>query len=178
MKETDIAPSRFVVREVTDAEFTASARIIRNSFRTVAKEFGFTRENFPNHASFFTVRQLRELKDKGVRPFGLFLDGTQIGFVGIEEGEDSVYYIEKLAVLPAYRHEGGGKKLISFAIDYIRKRGGKKIGLGVMNEHKVLKDWYQNLGFREVSIHKFPNLSFVFAWMERDVSPLKGLVAG
>jgi len=62
------------IREITDpAEFAASAKVIRNSFKTVAEEFGLTRDNTPTHPAFLTVRWLREKKSDDVKYFGLFL---------------------------------------------------------------------------------------------------------
>ncbi|OGO21635.1 MAG: hypothetical protein A2Z28_08085 [Chloroflexi bacterium RBG_16_51_9] len=161
------------IREITDpAEFAVSARVIRNSFKTVARELGFTRETFPNHPSFFTVARLKEMKSRGAAFFGLFLGEIQIGFIAVEPADKGVFYIERLAVPPSYRHGGYGAKLVGFAIDYIRKNKGKKVALGMINEQAGLKDWYKKLGFREVSTQKFPHLPFTVCFMERDTAPL------
>ncbi|MEK7352972.1 MAG: GNAT family N-acetyltransferase [Chloroflexota bacterium] len=161
------------IREISDpAEFAGSARVIRNSFKMVAEEFGLTRENAPTHPSFLTVRWLKEKKSDDVKYFGLFLDNRQIGFVVIEKSDEDIYWVEKLAVIPAYRYGGFGAKLVGFAIDYIRGHGGKKVALGMMNEHTVLKNWYKKLGFREISTRKYPHLPFTVCYMERDTAPL------
>ena len=170
------------IREITDpAEFVRSARIIRSAFGTVAKEFGLTKENAPGHSAFMTARRLREGQNGDARFFGLFQCEQQIGFVEFEKARTDVdprmkleitpdtYWLEKLAVLPAYRHLGGGEKLISFAADSIRKLGGKKVLLGMMYDHKVLRDWYQKLGFRVVAIRTYPHLPFTVAFMVRDL---------
>lgn len=178
-----MASTKPFIREIAPEEYINSARIIRNSFKTVADEFGLTRENAPYHTAFLTVRQLRELRNRGGRLFGLFLDGKQAGFIAIEKADDlrflppsvqkeGVYWLERLAVLPANRHEGYGGRLIGFAIDYIKKHQGKRVALGMMNEHKVLKDWYLKLGFRQVSTRKFPGMPFSVCFMERDLTPL------
>ena len=166
--------SKSIVREITDpAEFANSAKVIRNSFKTVAEEFGLTRENAPTHPSLLTVRWLKQKKSDDVKYFGLFLDKRQIGFILIEEADAETYWVEKLAILPAYRHGGYGVKLIAFAIDYIREHGGKKVALGMMNEHTVLKNWYKRLGFKQTSTRKYPQLPFSVGYMERDISPLR-----
>jgi GNAT superfamily N-acetyltransferase len=168
-----MALNQAVIMEITDpAEFADSARVIRNSFKTVAEEFGLTRENAPTHPAFLTVRWLKDKKSDDVKFFGLFLDNRQIGFIAIEQSDASIYWVEKLAVLPAHRHGGNGAKLVRFAIDYIRKNKGTKVALGMIDEHTVLKDWYIGLGFREVSIQKFPQLPFTVCFMERDARPL------
>lgn len=188
-----MATSEINIEEITDhAEFPKSAKIIRDSFRTVAEEFGLTRENAPTHPTFLTVRWLKEKKSGDVKFFGLFLvrqvpisygmaiqslthherDGKQIGFVIVEKESARKYWIEKLAVLPDYRHGGSGAKLVGFAIDYIRQQGGSKAVLGVMDEHIVLKDWYKKLGFKVTETREIPNLPFSVSFMERDTRPL------
>jgi diamine N-acetyltransferase len=159
------------IREITgSAEFAASVRVIRSSFRTVAKEFGLTRENAPTHPSLFTVPRLKEMTARGAKSFGLFLGEKQIGFIAVQKTDKAVYEIERLAVLPSQRHGGYGAKLVGFAIDYIRERQGTKVTLGMINESTVLKNWYIKLGFREVWIRKFPHLPFTVCFMERDIT--------
>ena len=166
------------IREVSlDKELSTSAGVIRRSFRTVADEFGLTRENCPGHTAFLTSKDLRNERDHGLKCFGLFSGRKQIGFVGIEEymtdalvglgpGENR-YWLEKLAVLPSHRHEGYGEKLVDFAVHYVQERGGTSIVLGMINEHSVLKTWYLGLGFREVELRKFDHLPFVVCFMEK-----------
>ncbi len=160
-----------VIREISDDELTKSARVIRDSFRTVAVEFGLTRENCPTHPSFTSVKQLRELKDKGLRFFGLFLGDRQVGFVAIEKADDNLYYMEKLAVLPGHRHKACGTSLVRFVLDYVRDRDGKTLSIGIIDEHTVLKNWYKKFGFKEITIQKFPHLPFTVCFMEISIQP-------
>ncbi len=159
-----------IIREVTDDELLRSAKVIRDSFRTVASELGLTRENTPRHPSFSTVRQLRKNIEKGVEFFGLFLGDNQAGFVAVEKADDNLFYMERLAVLPLYRHEGFGKELVSFVFDHVRSRGGKKLSIGIIDKQTVLKDWYKGMGFRETGIRDFPHLPFRVCFMEKDLS--------
>jgi len=171
------------IREITDpAEFTKSAKIIRESFKTVAHEFGLTKENAPTHTSFMTVRRLREEKKGEASFFGLFQGERQTGFVMIEKARadfdptlkleitPETYWLEKLAVLPTYRHLGAGEKLVGFVAERIRQLGGKKVILGMMDQHKILQRWYQKLGFRVVSTRTYPHLPFTVAFMVKDLS--------
>ena len=162
-----------IIREITDpAEFPGIAKIIRASFKTVAEDFGLTRENAPSHPSFLKAGWLKEKKSDEVKYFGLFLGDRQIGFIMVEKESEKTYWIEKLAVLPSYRHGGSGAKLVGFAIDYIREHGGKNVALGMMNEHTVLKNWYKKLGFRQISTRKYPHLPFSVTLMGRDSASL------
>jgi ribosomal protein S18 acetylase RimI-like enzyme len=160
----------FSINEISgNVGISDSARVIRNSFRTVAKEFNLTRENCPTHPSFITVGQLIELKKKGLNFFRGFLGETQVGFVALEKADEALYYMEKLAVLPDYRYQGYGQKLVEFAVDYVRSHNGKKISIGTIDEHAILKNWYKKLGFREISTRKFNHLPFTVCYMEIEI---------
>jgi len=154
----------------TPEQLITSTQVIRNSFKTVAAEFGLTEQNCPAHPSFITLERLNDLKSKGAQFFGLFTSGQQIGFVTIEKAYAETYYIEKLAVLPEYRHLGHGKTLVRFAQNYIRNNGGRKISITVIDEHTVLKKWYQELGFSEIGTKTFPHLPFTVCFMEMELN--------
>jgi ribosomal protein S18 acetylase RimI-like enzyme len=160
----------FVIREVYDtADIRTSAIIIRNSFKTAADEFGLTRENCPTHPSFITVPRLKEAKKKGAVFFGGFLNNKQVAFVAVEKAEGAAFYMERLAVLPAYRHNGYGKTLVERVVDYIRSQNGGKISIGIINESSILKEWYKRLGFRETGTKQFNHLLFKVCFMEKEI---------
>ena len=114
---------------------------------------------------------MREDRNRGVRLFGLFLEGRQIGFIAVERADATLYYIERLAVLLEYRYRGYGKRLMEFAFEFIRANGGKKVSIGIINEQTVLKNWYKGLGFEEISTREFTHLPFTVCFMEREISP-------
>jgi len=150
-----------------DSELRNSARIVRNAFRTVALEFGLTRINCPAHPSFLTIEHLRGLKEKGLVLSGLFLREVQVGFVAVEKADESLYYMEKLAVLPAHRHQGYGKILVEHALDYAQKAGAGRVSIGIINEQVVLKDWYRDIGFVQTGTRTFTHLPFTVCFMEK-----------
>lgn len=149
-----------------ETEYEECAEVIRASFGTVAEEFGITRENAPTNPAFAGVDSLLKIKEKGAQLYGAFKDDTCIGFVAIEKGADDVYYMERLAVLPEYRHHGTGRSLIDFVIDFVRKNKGKKVTIGIINDNRVLKDWYMRYGFLETGIKTFKHLPFDVCFME------------
>jgi len=162
-----MSAEKSTIRELTKAELIRSAKVIRDSFKPVAIDFSLTKENCPTHPSFTKVRQLYELWDKGVKLFGLFLGDRQIGFVAIEKANEDLYYMEKLAVLPKYQHKNYGEELARFVFDYIGKRGGQKLSVGIIDGHTVLKHWYKGLGFKEVGTQEYRHLPFKVCFMER-----------
>jgi ribosomal protein S18 acetylase RimI-like enzyme len=158
------------IREINSTtDIGNSLKVIRSSFRTVARELKLTRKNSPTHPSFLTLERLLELQKKA-RFFGLFENGIQVGFVAIEKADANVYYLDKLAVLPDHRHHGHGKKLVEFVVEYVKKSGGEKVSLGMIDSQSILKSWYQSLDFRETGTKKFEHLPFTVCFMDRAVS--------
>jgi N-acetylglutamate synthase-like GNAT family acetyltransferase len=144
--------------------------IIRRAFGTVAEAMGIKEETTPFFPAFMTKEKLGETRGKGAIFWGLFVDGKQAGFVAVEKEKDSKYFMKRLAVLPEYRHGGNGRNLVNAAIDYVKKQGAKKLHIAMVNEEKVLKDWYLAMGFKESSVQKFEHLPFSVCFMELDVN--------
>lgn len=155
-----------IVEITGDEPLEESAEVIRASFRTVAEEFGLTEDSASTHPSFITDHQVEELRDNGLIFFGYYLTGKLVGFVAVEKADDTLFYMEKLAVLPEYRHRGYGLDLVKYALEYAKNRGGKTLSIGIINEHAVLKDWYKTTGFTETSVKFFPHLPFTVCYME------------
>ena len=64
-----------MIKEISsENDLKNSVKVIKDSFRTVAIEFKLNKKNSPTHPSFVTLRQLTELKRKGIKFFGLFID--------------------------------------------------------------------------------------------------------
>ncbi len=144
-----------------------SLDIIRGSFRTVADEFGLTPENCPAHPSFVTREQLEALRDKGLVFFALYEAGQQAGFVAVERGNEGLYYVEKLAVLPGNRHRGFGRALMEHAASFVAGCGGKAISVALIDESSMLKAWYREQGFEETGTKRFEHLPFTVCFMEK-----------
>jgi ribosomal protein S18 acetylase RimI-like enzyme len=162
--------SQPVIKEISDpAGIRTSAVIIKESFQTVALEFGLTQSNCPSHPSNITFEQLQEVKKKGLNFFGLYLNEKQVGFVAVEPAKDDISHFEKLAVLPEYRRHGYGAELVKFSLDLALKNGGKKVAIGIIDEHTVLKKWYQGLGFSESGTQKFSHLPFTVRFLEKEL---------
>jgi ribosomal protein S18 acetylase RimI-like enzyme len=159
-----------LIKEISsELEIHTSAVIIRDSFLTVAREFGLNESNCPSHPSNITYEKLLELKKKGLRFFGLFPEEQQVGFVAVESVMEGIFYFEKLAVLPEYRRRGYGAGLVNFVLDYALKNRGEKVRIGIINEHGGLKKWYQGLNFTEIGTQKFCHLPFTVGFMEKEL---------
>ena len=157
------------IRKISENELAAAAAVIRRGFGTVAEDFGLTDENCPGNGAFMTTELLVSESKKGKQMYGCYSGDIMVGFMQIEKKDESVYMLEKLAVLPEYRHSGFGGSLLSFARDEVKEMGGSKISIGIIEKNTVLKNWYASYGFRHTGTKKFDHLPFVSGFMELDV---------
>jgi len=158
------------IREIqNESELEQSVPVIREAFRTVAQEFNLTQESAPSHPFFSTMEQLVELHKKAAF-FGLYVDETQAGFVAVERAEGGTFFLGRLAVIPQLRHHGYGTMLVRYVLDYVKKQGGAKVGLGMIDGHSILKGWYKSLGFVQTGTKQFEHLPFLVCFMEKAVS--------
>jgi ribosomal protein S18 acetylase RimI-like enzyme len=148
-----------------DAGLTASLAVIRESFQTVALQFGLTWKNCPTHASFITMEKLVDLSRKA-QLYGLFEDDTQVGFIAIEKGSDGRYFLDRLAVSPRFRRIGHGRRLVEFVLKQVKSAGGSRVSLGMIDGHIELKRWYEKLGFVETGKRTFHHLPFTVCFMD------------
>lgn len=151
----------------TEKELSESTNVIRESFATVAQQFGLTRESAPTNPAFIEIRHLQKMREKGIVTLGVFCDKVQIGFVAIEEKQDKSFCMERLAVLPSYRHQGFGQQIVEYVVKYVANQGGQAILIGVIDEHEVLKAWYCKLGFTECKSERFAHLPFTVCYMKK-----------
>jgi GNAT superfamily N-acetyltransferase len=84
----------------------------------------------------------------------------------LERGKDNAVILEKLAVLPAYRHLGYGKALLDSAADTARALSGTKLLAAIIEENAVLKQWYLSHGYVHTGTRKFEHLPFTVGFLE------------
>ena len=158
------------IREVTsDGGLREAARVIRASFRTVADEFGLTRESCPAHPAFITHGRLRKMGAEGLRLFALADAGDTVGVVGIKRLDGGRHALEKLCVLPEHRRHGHGRRLVEFACGAVKPAGGKIVEIGTIDEHALLKEWYADQGFVAKATKRFEHFPFAICLMEKRV---------
>ncbi|MDD4496057.1 MAG: GNAT family N-acetyltransferase [Eubacteriales bacterium] len=160
------AELNFAIEPLNKEHLPIYADVIRKSFSTVAQDFGWTKENAHGHVSFRTDDQLASKQEDGYYPFGLFVDKTLVGFVSLTDMGNGSYELNKLSVLPSWRHIGYGKKLLDFCKDKVRELGGNKITLDLIDENTILKNWYAANGFVHTGTKKFKHLPFTTGFME------------
>lgn len=143
--------------------------VIRGGFETVARDFHLTRENCPTNGAFIEAEKLREEYRRGVLMYGALKGGLPAGFFALKNKGGGIFVLEKLSVLPEFRHKGIGSVLLSFAVKKAKEMGGVRISIGIIEENTVLKEWYRENGFLSVGTGIFPHLPFTVGLMEHPI---------
>ena len=155
-----------VIHEVDKNKLQECLEVIHQSFRTVAEEFGLTKENCPKHTSFIPLSFLETQMNWGWHMYALYAGKKIIGYISLSKEGDDAYELHNLAVLPEYRHKGFGKLLLDHAKEVVKSLGGSRIKIGIIEESTVLKDWYIANGFVHIGTKKFDHLPFTSGYLE------------
>lgn len=125
-----------MIKKLEKSDAKIITQIIQQSFHTVAIDFNITKYNCPSHPSFIKIGQVERFFEQNLKLFGYFTQNQLVGLVMLEKTKDdtTTWYIEKLSVLPAYRHHGIGKKLLEYTYSYIQENGGSYISIALINE--------------------------------------------
>lgn len=155
-----------VIYEIDQNELKECLDVIHQSFRTVAEQFGLTKENCPKHTSFIPLSFLETQKNWGWHMYALYAGKKIIGYMSLSKVNDEIFELHNLAVLPEYRHKRFGKLLLDHAKDIVKSLGGSAINIGIIEESIVLKKWYIANGFVHTGIKKYDHLPFTSGYLE------------
>jgi len=154
------------IKPVTEQHLPEYAEVIRQSFATVVRDFGITRETWPDYTAFLTDEQLRGKFQPGYYPFGCFVDGKIVGFAALSSQSGGVFEMVNVAVLPEYRHMKCGKALLNFCKEEVTRRGGRKIEISIIEDNTRAKNWYAVHGFVHTGTKRYDGVSFLIGHME------------
>ena len=160
-----------MIREVKTKDLAACTVVVRESFLTVARDFGFTLVNAPRFTAFATTEDRLSWHLNGEhRPMYAFYENEQIvGYYSLLLLENQECELNNLCVLPSHRHHGIGAALLEHAFITARTLGCSKINIGIVEENQVLRRWYETFGFRHTGTHKFDFFPFTCGYMEKDL---------
>jgi N-acetylglutamate synthase-like GNAT family acetyltransferase len=157
------------IRPAHESDAPVLAMLISESNKDVAVQFGITAENCPKHPSFCQPEWLAHDFARGEIYFIAYQADEPIACVATEYPSAEVAYLNRLAVLPAYRRQGIGKSLVGFVLDRARARGAKTVSIGVIGQHLALQDWYEKLGFVSGQTKVFAHLPFSVKYMAHEL---------
>ena len=155
-----------MIHKIEYDDLPLAAAVIRESFATVAAEFGITRQNGANHTAFLTVDKLQNHFHWGWQMYGYYHENMLVGYVSLSKESDTIYELHNFAVLPAHRRNGYGKMLLDFCKTQVLKWGCNQIHLSMIEENTRIKNFYSANGFVHVGTKKFEHLPFVSGYME------------
>lgn len=155
------------IRAATGEDVQRLTLLIRTAFRDVAERFNLTPENCPTHPANCTVDWIRSALQKGVFYFILESHKEPCGCVALERVNSDLCYLERLAVLPAFRGRGIGKALVKYALDKAKALGIKNMEIGIISDQKELENWYYKLGFAKKGKGQFKHLPFDVTFMRQ-----------
>ena len=152
-------------------DLSAIVQVLNVSHATVAKDLGFTSDNNPTNNAFIDESTLKTQLNKGIDLYTMSLDNKLIGCIAIEKStkEIDTFYIEKVSIIPAFRNQGYGIKLMDFATSKIKGLGGKNVSIALIDSNTKLKNWYCSQGFMETGTKDFEHLPFRVCFMNKRI---------
>lgn len=160
-----------MIKRVEEQDIAECVKVIKESFATVAKEFGFTVENAPRFTAFATTedRLKHQLLEEN-RPMYAFYDNENIvGYYSLLVQDNNECELNNLSVIPAYRHRGIGEKLLKHAFKIAKELNCNKINIGIVEENNVLRKWYESFEFIHIGTQKFDFFPFTCGYMEKNL---------
>ncbi len=145
------------------------AAIVREANKDIAKQFNLNKENNPKHPSFYTKEWVLLDMQRGEEYFICKEENTDMGCVAFEQANESTAYLNRLCVLPKYRHNGIGGSLVNHIVEYSKSKNLEVVSIGIIAAHKVLKTWYSSLGFNEGITQKIDHLPFDVTYMQYEL---------
>ncbi|SDB65872.1 GNAT family N-acetyltransferase [Butyrivibrio sp. INlla16] len=160
-----------MIREVKRKDIGDCVNIIRQSFMTVADEFGFTTDNAPRFTAFATTedRLLWQMENENRLMYIYEQEGVPCGYYSLLMQENGECELNNLAVLPENRHLGIGKKLLEHSYESAKNAGCKVINIGIVEENVVLRRWYEQNGAVHVGTKKYDFFPFTCGYMRKDI---------
>ena len=160
-----------MIREVRHEDIPACVSIIKQSFKTVADEFGFTEENAPRFTAFAVNGEwLAWQMDAEHRPMYVYEEaGVLCGYYSLHIQEDNECELNNLAVLPEYRHKGIGKQLLEHSCSTARDKGCRLMNIGIVEENRKLRKWYEDNGAVHTGTQKYDFFPFTCGYMKKEL---------
>ena len=157
-----------MIRAVNRSEIPACAALIRESFLTVARDFGFTRDNAPDLTAFATDDDMlyQHFDDESRKMFAFLFEDKIVGYYSLLLLDNNVCELNHLCVSPACRHRGIGEQLLEHGAALAQSLGMSKIEIGIVEENVRLRQWYESHGFTHVKTEKFDFFPFTCGYME------------
>jgi len=94
-------------------------------------------------------------------------DGRIVGYYSLDVQDGGRIELNNLCVLPTYRHGGLGALLLEDAFRLAREKGADVLHIGIVEENRVLRRWYEAAGFVHTGTKKFDFFPFTCGYMKK-----------
>lgn len=159
-----------MINQINRGDIPKCVQVIRNSFLTVAEDFGFTEDNAPRFTAFAVNNERLMWQFEQGRPmFAYYEEGEILGYFSLELKAGGECELNNLCVLPEHRHKRIGEKLLAHAFLYAREHQCRKMFVGIVEENQRLRSWYEVHGFQHVGTEKFDFFPFTCGYMEKEL---------
>ena len=156
-----------MIKPISRTDLYDCLGIFHQGYETVAIEFGLTEENCPDRGrASLPYQKLMTAFENGTLMFGYYYKDKLVGFLGMKMNGYDACGIDDIIVLPEYRHRGYGKALLDFCKQKANELGASKIKLGMIDDNKRLRKWYEENGFVTVGYKKYEGAPFTVGRME------------
>ena len=160
-----------MIRKAERADLPECVKVIRNSFQTVADEFGITEGNAPRFTAFAMTEERLRLHMDGERRL-MYLDeedGRICGYYSLRLNGNGTCDLGSLCVLPEYRHRGLGEALLKHAMATAKAQHCSEMRLSIVEENTVLRKWYERSGAVHTGTEKFSFFPFTCGYLRIDL---------
>ncbi len=111
-----------IIQQASSHDAEIIAFIVSQGNRDVAEKFGLTLQNNPKHPFFYTKERVLSDIDRGEAYFLYQKNGVNCGCVAFEQPSPDISYLNRLSVLPKYRHKGIGEQLVKHVLEYSKTK--------------------------------------------------------
>lgn len=154
-----------VILKVKKSRLSECLHVIHEGYEPIAVRFGLTNENCPYRGrADLPLSVLEEEFSSGIKMYGYFEQDAMVGFLSIDRASEPK--INDVVVLPAFWRQGIGTALLEYAKTLSTQWGASKISLGMIDDNKELRKWYEKNGFINVGYQQYPNAPFLVGYME------------
>ncbi|MBE7057210.1 MAG: GNAT family N-acetyltransferase [Ruminococcaceae bacterium] len=156
-----------MIKELNPDHISECVQVIKESFLTVAEEFSLTDNNAPRFTAFAATEERISWHLHGEhRPMYAYYENHKIiGYYSLALQDSNECELNNLCVLPAFRHKGIEAKLLTHAFQVAKEQGLTKMNIGIVEENKRLRDWYETFGFVHTGTEKFEFFPFTCGYM-------------
>ena len=160
-----------MIKKIDEKDIEKCVDVIKDSFSTVADEFGLTLENAPRFTAFATTKERLDWHLNGEhRPMYAFYDNDRIvGYYSLLLQDNTECELNNLCVISKYRHRGIGEALLNHAFKIAKDLSCNKMNMGIVEENQVLRKWYEKYGFVHIGTKKFDFFPFTCGYMEKQL---------